>query len=37
MLEQALQSIDKADITPENDLYSEKDDRTKDHVPDAND
>ena len=37
MLEQALQSIDPTEVTPEHDLYSDKDYGTQDHVPDAND
>ena len=37
MPEQALQSIDPTAVTPEHDLYSDKDDITQDHVPDSND
>ena len=37
MSEQALHSVDPTAVTPEHDLYSDKDDRTQDHVPDAND
>ena len=37
MLEQALQSIDPTAVTPAHDLYSDKDDGTQDHVPDADD
>ena len=37
MPEQALQSIDLTEVTPEHDLYSDKDDGTQDHVPDADD
>ena len=37
MSEQVLQSIDPTAVTPEHDLYSDKDDGTQDHVPDAND
>ena len=37
MSEQALHSINPKAVTPEHDLYSEKDDGTKDHVPDADD
>ena len=37
MSEQLLHSIDPTDVTPEHDLYSDKDDRTQDHVPDAHD
>ena len=37
MSEQALHSIDPEAVTPEHDLYSDKDDGTQDHVPDAND
>ena len=37
MSEQALQSIDPTVVTLEHDLYSDKDDRTQDHVPDADD
>ena len=36
MSEQALHSIDLDSVTPEHNLYSDKDDRTQDHVPDAN-
>ena len=32
-----LQSIDPEAVTPEHDLYSDKDDGTQDHVPDADD
>ena len=37
MSEQALQSIDPTAVTPEHDLYSDKDDGMQDHVPDADD
>ena len=37
MLEQALHSIDPPSLTPEHDLYSDKDDGTQHHVPDADD
>ena len=37
MSEQALHSIDPTAVTPEHDLFSEKDDRTQDHVPDTDD
>ena len=37
MSEQALHSIDLADVTPEHDLYSDKDDGPQDHVPDTDD
>ena len=37
MSEQALQSIDPTAVTLEHDLYSDKDDGTQDHVPDADD
>ena len=37
MSEQALHSIDPTSVTPEHDLYSNKDDGTQDHVPDVDD
>ena len=37
MLEQALHSIDTKAVTTEHDLYSDKDDRTQDHVPNSDD
>ena len=37
MSEQAIHSIDPTDVTPENDIYSDKYDRTQDHVPKADD
>ena len=37
MSKQALHYIDPEAITPEHDLYSDKDDRAQDHVPDADD
>ena len=37
MSEQALHSIDPKSVTPEHDLYSDKDDGTQDHVHDADD
>ena len=36
MSERALKSIDPTAVTPEHDLYSDKDDGTQDHVPDDN-
>ena len=33
--EQEIHSIDLADVTPEHDIYSDKDDGTQDHVTDA--
>ena len=37
MSEQALHSIDLTAVTQEHDLYSDKDEGTKYHVPDADD
>ena len=37
MSEQALQSIELTAVTPEYDLYSNKDDETQYHVPDDDD
>ena len=37
MVEQALHSIDPEDITPEQNLYSDKDEGTQYHVPDTDD
>ena len=37
MLEQALHYIDPAAVTPEHDLYLDKDDGTQDYVPNDND
>ena len=35
MSEQALHSIDQKAVTPEHDLYLDKDNGTQDHVPNA--
>ena len=37
MSKQALHSIDPTADTPEHDIYLDKDDRTQDRVPNAND
>ena len=37
MSEQALHSNNLTAVIPEHDLYSDKDDRMQDHVPDADD
>ena len=37
MSEQTLHSFDPTDVTPEHDLYSDKDDGTQENVPDADD
>ena len=37
MSEQALQSIDPTAVTPEHDLYSDKDNGKQYHVPNADD
>ena len=37
MSEQALHSISPSAVTPEHDLYSDKDDGTQDHVHNAKD
>ena len=37
MSEQAFHSIDPTAVTPEHDLYSDKNDRTQDHMPNTDD